>query len=95
MQSIAKMFEGKDSTLFKNYQKAIKKDEPLDKLLEAINTSRKEVNLKPYTYPRLVKDLQKLGASKKNWDRNILIGEILDRENPSKYFGWLLKELKQ
>lgn len=70
------------------------KDIYLDSLLKAINLGREGTKYKPYTYARLNKDLQKLGKSKKNWNRDIFIGSVLDNSNPSKYFFWYIKTYK-
>lgn len=70
------------------------KDTYLDKLLNVINESRKGTQYPVYTYARLNKELKKLGKSKKNWDRNIFIGSVLDAKNPAKFYFWKLKELK-
>lgn len=72
-----------------------RKDKYLDDLLSVINTYRIEAGYKPYTYPRLQKDLQKLGKSKKSWSRNIYIASVLDSKNPCSRFFWDLKQLKK
>jgi hypothetical protein len=81
--------EGKVGAL----DKKKKPDEYLEKLLNILNESRKDTKYKPITYPRLNMMLKKLGKSKKNWDRNIFIGSVLDAPNPSKYFWWKFKNL--
>jgi hypothetical protein len=91
VQKISELMEGPNSSLYKTFQKAARKDTPLDKLLSVLNESRAEVKLKPMTYARLQSMLAKIGKSKKNWDRNIWIASVLDRKNASAYFWWFIK----
>lgn len=67
-------------------------DEYLNKLLAVLNESRKDTKYKPLTFARLNMLLQKLGKSKKNWSRDIFIGNVLDARNPSKFFWYSLKK---
>ena len=68
------------------------KDVQLDKLLQALNLSREGTKYKPITYARLNKMLQKVGKSKKNWDRNVWIANVMDAQNPAKYFWYIIKQ---
>jgi hypothetical protein len=69
-----------------------RKDVYLDKLLAVLNEGRAEMKLKLITYARLQMMLKKVGKSKKNWDRDIFIGNVLDSKNPAKYFWWKIKQ---
>lgn len=68
------------------------KDDYLDKLLSAVNLGRPEKGLKLISYGYLNLLLKRLGKSKKNWDRNIFIGNVLDAQNPGAFFFWSLKQ---
>lgn len=80
-----------EKALFTLPEKKKYKDIYLDNLLNAINADRIGTKYKPITYARLQSMLQKLGKSKKNWSRDVFIGSVLDRPNPSKYFWWVMK----
>lgn len=91
-------FEGDNSSLKRAFEKAVfvpsvqkYKDEPLEKLLAVLNEQRDGVKYKKLTFARLNKMLQTLDKSKKNWSRDILIGNIMDAKNPAKYFWFLIK----
>jgi len=71
-----------------------RRDDYLDKLISVLNESRAEAKLPPLSYSRLQMMLKKIGKSKKNWDRNIFIGSVLDASNPSKFFWWKFKNVK-
>lgn len=80
----------KANFLFK--EKSSYKDEYLEKLLAVLNEDRDGVKYKKLTFSRLNLMLKKLGKSKKNWDRDIFIGSVLDASHPSKFFWWSLKK---
>lgn len=94
MQNLSDILSNRLNSLNSGVKTTIK-DKYLDDLLSVINTCRIEAGYKPYTYPRLQKDLQKLGKSKKSWDRNIYIASVLDSKNPCSRFFWDLKQVKK
>lgn len=68
------------------------KDKKLDSLLSVLNENLGDnTKYKKVTYARLNMLLHKFGKSKKNWDRDIFIGNIMDAKNPAKFFWWKLK----
>lgn len=67
------------------------KDEYLDRLLSLLNESRETVGLPKITYARLNLMLKKVEKSKKNWDRDVWIANVLDAKNPAKYFWYIIK----
>lgn len=68
------------------------KDEYLERLLAVLNEDRDGVKYKKLTFSRLNLMLKKLGKSKKTWNRDIFIGNVLDSKSPSKFFWWVIKQ---
>lgn len=94
MNKISELIEGPNSSLAKTYANAVRPEKPIDRFFALIQASRKEANLPPYTFPRLMKELKKLDKSKKNWSQDIYIANLLDSKNPPKFFFGELKKLK-
>lgn len=69
-----------------------RKDVYLDKLLLVVNEGRGTKQYPLINYARLQLMLQKVSKSKKNWDRDIWIANILDAKNPTTYFWWIIKK---
>lgn len=82
-------FDYKKTIAYQN--KINKRDEPLEKLLNVLNSGRTEKGYKALSYAGLVSILKRVGKSKRGWDRNIFIANVLDAKNPGSYFWWAIK----
>lgn len=81
-----------DKPIFNISDKSKYKDIYLDNLVNALNENREGTKYKKLEHARVNTMLKKLGKSKKNWDRDIWIANVLDSKNAAKYFWWKIKQ---